>query len=237
MSDVSILTKIKEDFLMPIKNDPALYSKIEIFFNYPGVWALVNYRFAHALYVKNFKRLARFIMGITQFLTAVDIHPEAKIGRRVFLDHASGVVIGQTAEIGDDVLIYQGVTLGGVSLKKGEKRHPTIENGVVIGSGAKVLGNITIGENSRIGSNSVVIKAVPKNSTAVGIPARVIEKESSKQKHDHDKLPDINKELFIYMLKRIKVLEAALKDNCDELKKQDDELDEAYEKFIQSIRD
>lgn len=236
MSKISLFSQVKEDFLMPIKNDPALYSKMEIFFNYPGVWALVNYRFAHALYIRNFKRLARFIMGITQFLTAVDIHPEAKIGRRVFLDHASGVVIGQTTQIGDDVLIYQGVTLGGVSLAKG-KRHPTIENGVVIGSGAKILGNITMGENSRIGSNSVVIKSVPKNSTAVGIPARVIEKESSKQKHDHDRIPDINKELFVYMLKRIKVLEAALKDNCDELKKQDDELEIAYEKFIQSIKD
>ncbi|DAB33016.1 MAG TPA: serine acetyltransferase, partial [Sulfurospirillum sp. UBA11407] len=140
--EVSLWEKIKEDFEQPIKNDPALNSKLELFFNYPGVWAIINYRVANWLYIRNFKLLARFIMGITQIITNIDIHPEAKIGRRVFLDHAFGVVIGQTAIVEDDVLIYQGVTLGGVNLNRGEKRHPTIKSGSVIGSGAKVLGNI-----------------------------------------------------------------------------------------------
>lgn len=174
---------IKEDFLQPKKQDPAFNSHIELFFNYPGVWAVINYRFAHFFYTKNFKRLARVISGISQFLTGVDLHPEAKLGRRVFIDHANGVVIGQTAIVEDDVLIYQGVTLGGTSLEKSVKRHPTIKKGVIIGSGAKVLGNITIGENAKIGSNAVVVKDVGAGLTAVGIPAYIIE-ESCKNKQD-----------------------------------------------------
>ncbi|ARJ56515.1 serine O-acetyltransferase [Campylobacter cuniculorum] len=166
---------IKEDFIQPKIQDPAFSSRIELFFNYPGVWAIVNYRFAHLLYQKKFKALARIISGISQFLTGVDLHPEAKIGRRVFLDHANGIVIGQTTIIEDDVLIYQGVTLGGTSLERGVKRHPTIKKGVIIGAGAKILGNITIGENAKIGSNAVVVKDVGAGLTAVGIPAYIIE--------------------------------------------------------------
>ncbi|HGG0506202.1 TPA: serine O-acetyltransferase, partial [Campylobacter coli] len=166
---------IKEDFSQPKVQDPAYNSCIELFFNYPGVWAVVNYRFAHFFYTKNFKRTARIISGISQFLTGVDLHPGATLGRRIFIDHANGVVIGQTAVIEDDVLIYQGVTLGGTSLEKGIKRHPTIKKGVIIGSGAKVLGNITIGENAKIGSNAVVVKDVGANLTAVGIPAYIVE--------------------------------------------------------------
>ncbi len=166
---------IKEDFSQPKVQDPAYNSCIELFFNYPGVWAVVNYRFAHFFYIKNFKRTARIISGISQFLTGVDLHPGATLGRRIFIDHANGVVIGQTAVIEDDVLIYQGVTLGGTSLEKGIKRHPTIKKGVIIGSGAKVLGNITIGENAKIGSNAVVVKDVGANLTAVGIPAYIVE--------------------------------------------------------------
>lgn len=131
-------------------------------------------------YIRNFKRIARMISGISQFLTGVDLHPGAKLGRRVFIDHANGVVIGQTAIIEDDVLIYQGVTLGGTSLEKGAKRHPTIKKGVIIGSGAKILGNITIGENTKIGSNAVVVKDVGANLTAVGIPAYIIEERKNK---------------------------------------------------------
>lgn len=171
---------IKEDFSQPKAQDPAFNSSIELFFNYPGVWAVVNYRFAHFFYIRNFKRIARMISGISQFLTGVDLHPGAKLGRRIFIDHANGVVIGQTAIIEDDVLIYQGVTLGGTSLEKGAKRHPTIKKGVIIGSGAKVLGNITIGENAKIGSNAVVVKDVGANLTAVGIPAYIIEERKNK---------------------------------------------------------
>ncbi|HBK6298751.1 TPA: serine O-acetyltransferase [Campylobacter jejuni] len=171
---------IKEDFSQPKAQDPAFNSSIELFFNYPGVWAVVNYRFAHFFYIRNFKRIARMISGISQFLTGVDLHLGAKLGRRIFIDHANGVVIGQTAIIEDDVLIYQGVTLGGTSLEKGIKRHPTIKKGVIIGSGAKVLGNITIGENAKIGSNAVVVKDVGANLTAVGIPAYIIEERKNK---------------------------------------------------------
>lgn len=177
---------IKEDFFQPKLQDPAYYSWIELVFNYPGVWAVIHYRFAHFFYTKNFKRTARILSGISQFLTGVDLHPAAKLGRRVFIDHAKGVVIGETTIIEDDVLIYQGVTLGGVSLEKGIKRHPTIKKGVIIGSGAKVLGNITIGENAKIGSNAVVVKDVGANLTAVGIPAYIVEEKKNKNKRAVD---------------------------------------------------
>ena len=237
MSDISLWAQIKEDFSQPILNDPAINSKIELFFNYPGVWALVNYRIAHALHVKGFKTLARAIMGISQIITNIDIHPACTIGRRVFFDHAFGVVIGETAIVGDDVLIYQGVTLGGVSLERGVKRHPTIKNHTVIGSGAKVLGDITIGENCCIGSNSVVVKSIPDDSTAVGIPARIIEKGRDKSPMAHNKLPDINKELFIYMFKRIKILEEAVLATNKDLKIKDDELEAIYKCYLESVKE
>lgn len=237
MSDISLWAQIKEDFSQPILNDPAINSKIELFFNYPGVWALVNYRIAHALHVKGFKTLARAIMGISQIITNIDIHPACTIGRRVFFDHAFGVVIGETAIVGDDVLIYQGVTLGGVSLERGVKRHPTIKNHTVIGSGAKVLGDITIGENCRIGSNSVVVKSIPDDSTAVGIPARIIEKGRDKSPMAHNKLPDINKELFIYMFKRIKIFEEAVLATNKDLKIKDDELEAIYKCYLESVKE
>ncbi|EID4985056.1 serine O-acetyltransferase [Campylobacter coli] len=202
---------IKEDFSQPKVQDPAYNSCIELFFNYPGVWAVVNYRFAHFFYTKNFKRTARIISGISQFLTGVDLHPGATLGRRIFIDHANGVVIGQTAVIEDDVLIYQGVTLGGTSLQKGIKRHPTIKKGVIIGSGAKVLGNITIGENAKIGSNAVVVKDVGANLTAVGIPAYIVE-ERRKNK-ENTRAVDANCEDKLEKLERkIAELEKALSD-------------------------
>ncbi|EOI0229344.1 serine O-acetyltransferase [Campylobacter coli] len=202
---------IKEDFSQPKTQDPAFNSCIELFFNYPGVWAVVNYRFAHFFYTKNFKRTARIISGISQFLTGVDLHPGATLGRRIFIDHANGVVIGQTAVIEDDVLIYQGVTLGGTSLEKGIKRHPTIKKGVIIGSGAKVLGNITIGENAKIGSNAVVVKDVGANLTAVGIPAYIVE-ERRKNK-ENTRAVDANCEDKLEKLERkIAELEKALSD-------------------------
>lgn len=242
MSHTSFWHIIKEDFTQPIKNDPALNSKFELLFNYPGVWALVNYRVANKIYKSGFKLIARIIMGVTQFVTNLDIHPAATIGRRVFFDHAFGVVVGETAIVEDDVLIYQGVTLGGVNLNKGEKRHPTIKSGSVIGAGAKVLGDITIGNNCRIGSNSVVVKDVPDESTAVGIPARVIVKGRDKSPMAHNKIPDINKELFAYIFKRIKILEDAV-GQCNtsfdkqDMANKDTELEKIYELYLKSIED
>jgi len=237
MNSVSLWEKIKEDFSQPILHDPAINSKVELFFNYPGVWALANYRIAHALHVKGFKTLARALMGISQIITNTDIHPACTIGRRVFIDHAFGVVVGETAIVGDDVLIYQGVTLGGVSLDRGVKRHPTIGSHTVIGSGAKILGDITIGENCRIGSNSVVVKSIPDDSTAVGLPARIIDKGRDKNPMAHNKIPDINKELFIYMFKRIKILEEAVLTTNKDLKIKDDELEAIYKCYLESVKE
>ena len=234
---LSLWQQIKEDLLTPWRSDPAIHSKVELFTNYPGVWAIIHYRIAHRLYKSGWIRLSRFLMGLTQFVTNVDIHPCAKIGRRVFLDHAFGVVIGETAVIEDDVLIYQGVTLGGVSLDRGIKRHPTVKSGAVIGGGAKVLGNITIGENSRVGANSVVVKDVPANSTAVGIPAKVVTKGKDKSQLSHNKLPDINQQLFIYLTKRLDALEEALLHHDETtLPQKDQELEKIYEEFINSIK-
>ncbi|MBW6488875.1 serine O-acetyltransferase [Sulfurimonas sp.] len=232
---MGLYAEIKEDFSNAYKNDPALNSKLDFLFNYPGVWAVAWYRIAHKLYVANFKSLARVIMGLTQILTNIDIHPGAKIGKRVFIDHGTGVVIGQTAIIEDDVLIYQGVTLGGVSLTQG-KRHPTIKKGAVIGAGAKILGNITIGRYAKIGANSVVVKEVPNNATAIGIPAHVIEKGRCKEPLMHNMLPDINKEMFEYMLKRVAVLEHILVKDNKELLEQDLKLENIYESFIRAMK-
>ncbi|MCI6218334.1 MAG: serine O-acetyltransferase [Helicobacter sp.] len=228
----SLFSLIREDFAVVKTRDPALQSSFELLFNYPGLIALVHYRIAHWLYMRGFKKLGRAISGITLFLTNVDIHPEAKIGRRVFIDHAIGVVIGQTAVVGDDVTIYQGVSLGGVSLAR-TKRHPTIESGVVIGAGAKVLGDIVVGENAKIGANSVVIKDVPRDCTAVGIPARVIVKGRSKEADAANKLPDIDRVLFQYLLTRMKILEknAQLPQQCV---KELEELEVLYKDFLES---
>ena len=225
---------IKEDFLVVYKKDPAIRSKLELFFNYPGIWAIFWYRIANKLYKNNFKTLARFIMGLSQILTNIDIHPGATIGRRVFIDHGIGVVIGETAIIGDDVTIYQGVTLGGVSLNKG-KRHPTIEDEVVIGGGAKVLGDITIGKGSKIGANSVVVKDVPPYSTVVGIPGKIVKRKEN-EPLSHNKLPDIDKELFVYLFERIKILEETLQKENIEITQKDEALAKKYEEYIKSIK-
>lgn len=232
---MGLFAEIREDFSNAYKNDPALNSRLDFLFNYPGVWAVAWYRIAHRLYMANFKSLARIIMGLNQIITNIDIHPGAVIGKRVFIDHGTGVVIGQTAIIEDDVLIYQGVTLGGVSLTQG-KRHPTIKKGAVIGAGAKVLGNIVIGEYAKIGANSVVVKPVPNNATAIGIPAHVIEKGRCKEPLMHNLLPDINKEMFEYLLKRVAVLEHILVEDNKELLEQDLELENIYESFIRAMK-
>ncbi len=228
---------IREDFLTIKRNDPALKSNFEMFFNYPGVWAIFFYRIANFLYRKKMRFLPRLISAIGQFLTTVDIHPGATIGRRVFIDHAIGVVIGETAVVGDDVLIYQQVTLGGVSLSQG-KRHPTIESGVTIGAGAKILGNITVGKDAKIGANSVVIKDVPPESTAVGVPAYSSKRMDNKEPLKHDVMPDFEKELFDYLVKRIEILEEAIKTGeFETLKIKEKELLEKKKIFIKAFQD
>ena len=232
---INVIKLIKEDFATVKRNDPALHSPFELLFNYPGLWALFFHRIAHWFYLKKLRFIPRFVSALGMFLTMIDIHPGAKIGRRVFIDHGVGVVIGETTVIGEDVLIYQQVTLGGVSTSKG-KRHPTLENNVVIGAGAKILGNITIGENSKVGANSVVIKDVPSDSTAIGIPARVLKRGYDKTPLSHNKIPDVNKEIFEYLLKRIEVLENALpKGKKESVKKKDHDLEEIYDNFIHSM--
>ncbi len=170
--------------------DPAARSVLEIIFCYPGLHALWSHRLAHFLWRHRLKFLARFVSYINRFLTGIEIHPGARIGRRFFIDHGAGVVIGETAEIGDDVLMYQGVVLGGTSLKK-EKRHPTIGNNVVMGTGSVALGAITVGNGASIGSGSVVIKPVPPGATVVGIPGRIVEdRHKPLTDLEHGKLPD-----------------------------------------------
>jgi serine O-acetyltransferase len=187
---------LKEDIQVVFDRDPAARNTLEIILTYPGFHALFFYRVAHAAWGHGFKGLARFVSNLGRFFTGIEIHPGALIGRRFFIDHGMGVVIGETAEIGDDVTIYQGVTLGGTSLRK-EKRHPTVEDWVVIGAGATVLGPVTIGHNSRIGSGSVVVNSVPEHCTVVGIPGRVVEGEAARREArvhiidlDHAHLPD-----------------------------------------------
>jgi serine O-acetyltransferase len=174
---------INEDISVVFERDPAARTHWEIITTYPGVHALLIHRLSHWIWRKRFFWLARFIAHISRWMTGIEIHPGATIGRRVFIDHGMGVVIGETAVIGDDCTLYHGVTLGGTSWNKG-KRHPTLEQGVVIGAGAKVLGPITIGKGAKIGSNAVVVKDVPENATAVGIPARILEQESNKQRYE-----------------------------------------------------
>ncbi|MBX3666042.1 MAG: serine O-acetyltransferase [Burkholderiales bacterium] len=166
--------RIKEEISVVFERDPAARGTWEVLTCYPGFHALLLHRFSHCVWRKGFKWLARWLAHAGRWLTGIEIHPGARIGRRFFIDHGMGVVIGETAEIGDDCTLYHGVTLGGTTWNKG-KRHPTLKNGVVIGAGAKILGPITIGENAKIGSNAVVVKDVPDNATAIGIPARLVE--------------------------------------------------------------
>lgn len=173
----NVLYTIKEDIQVIFDKDPAAKSVCEIILCYSGFHAVLLYRIAHRLNMWRFRLLARMLSTFSRFLTGIEIHPAATIGKRFFIDHGMGVVIGETTKIGDDVLIYQQVTLGGTGKDK-IKRHPTIENNVTIGAGAKVLGNITIGENSTIGASSVVLKDVPPNTTAVGVPARIIKNKT-----------------------------------------------------------
>ncbi|RDU71035.1 serine O-acetyltransferase [Helicobacter aurati] len=253
--NLNLWLQIKEDFATPKTKDPAYNNFVELFFNYPGLIAIVHHRIAHRLYKRGFHLLGRIIMGWAQFLTNIDLHPAAYIGRRVFIDHGIGVVIGETAQIGNDVTIYQGVSLGGVSLEK-TKRHPTVLHNSIIGAGSKVLGDIVLGENVKIGSNSVVIKNVPNNCTAVGIPARVINRSGKDEYNPNEKttttkLPDIDQKMFTYILCKMKIFEQiieqaqngnehiTLQDLCKEKEKfktQEEELNKHYRDFIQAIR-
>lgn len=185
------ITKVKEDIQVIYDNDPAATNLLEVVLCYPGLHALISYRLAHRLHKWHIPLLPRMISYATRIITGIEIHPAAKIGRRFFIDHGDGVVIGETTEIGDDVLIYQQVTLGGTGKEHG-KRHPTLGNNVIVGAGAKVLGSITLGDNVRVGAGSVVIENVPENSTVVGIPGRVIKRDNT-DKNDtlmHNHIPD-----------------------------------------------
>jgi serine O-acetyltransferase len=182
---------MKEDIEVVFEQDPAARSYLEVILTYSGLHAIWAHRIAHALFKRKFFFLARAISQISRFFTGIEIHPGAKIGRRLFIDHGMGVVIGETCEIGDNVTIYQGVTLGGTGKEKG-KRHPTIKDNALIATGAKVLGSITIGENSKIGAGSVVLKEVPPNSTVVGVPGKVVIQDGIRINKDlnHCDLPD-----------------------------------------------
>lgn len=170
---IGLLRSVREDVATVFENDPAARSYLEVFTCYPGLHAVWAHHFTHWLWQQGFRFLARFGSQVARLLTSIEIHPGAEIGRRLFIDHGMSVVVGETSTIGDDVTLYQGVTLGGTGKEKG-KRHPTIGNRVTIGSGAKVLGNITVGDNCRIGAGSVVLRNVPPNSTIVGVPGHIV---------------------------------------------------------------
>ncbi|MFC4701901.1 serine O-acetyltransferase [Glaciecola siphonariae] len=174
--------RVKEDIASVFHRDPAARNTLEVLFNYPGLHAIWVHRLSHKLWHIKLYWLARFVSNLSRFITGIEIHPAAVLGRRVFIDHGMGVVIGETAIVGDDVTLYHGVTLGGTSWSAG-KRHPTLENNSVIGAGAKILGPITIGHNARVGSNSVVVKDVPNGATCVGIPGRnILQKKEDKER-------------------------------------------------------
>lgn len=216
-----MFNRIKEDIKTVFERDPAARSVLEVLLCYPGLHAIWLHRIAHWLWNRNFKLLARLISHFSRWLTGIEIHPGAKIGRRFFIDHGMGVVIGETAEIGDDVTLYHQVTLGGTSTKKG-KRHPTLGNNVVVGAGAKILGPIKIGDNCKVGANSVVIRDVPPNSTVVGIPGKVVKREGVKPTKvdlEHGKLPDPVMEALKQMLDVIHDLEIEVKTLKKEVKK------------------
>jgi len=206
-----MLQIMREDIRAVFERDPAARSMLEVLFTYPGLHAVWGHRIAHWMWLHRLKLAARFYSGLTRFFTGIEIHPGATIGNGFFIDHGMGVVIGETAEIGDNVTIYHGVTLGGVSLVKG-KRHPTIGNDVVIGAGAKVLGAITIGECSRIGANAVVVKSVPADAVVVGVPGQVVVRSQHTGKIDleHGRLPDTIGASLASVMQRLETVEKQL---------------------------
>ena len=206
-----MFTRVREDIHSVFERDPAARSTLEVLLCYPGLHAIWRHRMAHWLWKNGLKLLARWLSQLNRTLTGIEIHPGARIGRRVFIDHGMGVVIGETAEVGDDVTLYHGVTLGGVSIHKG-KRHPTIQHGVVIGAGAKVLGAITVGASSRIGANAVVVQDVPEDSVGVGVPGKIVHKEHTPDDQPdlaHDQLPDTISQSLEDLFRRVEELEKA----------------------------
>ena len=201
--------RLKETIEAYQRNDPAARSKFEVFWLYNGLHAIMYHRVAHWLFTHHMKFLGRWVAQIARRRTGVEIHPAAKIGRRLVIDHGMGIVIGATAEIGDDCLFYQGVTLGGTGAARG-KRHPTIGNNVMIGCGAKVLGPFKVGDNARIAANSVVLNEVPANSTVVGVPGRVVRLNGEKLDHIHT--PDPVRAELDYLTERIEALEKQLEE-------------------------
>ena len=205
---------LRKNIRVIMERDPAAKSVLEVILCYPGFHALIMHRLGHGFYKRGWYVTARLISQLSRFLTGIEIHPGAKIGEGLFIDHGSGVVIGETTEIGENVTIYQGVTLGGTGKEKG-KRHPTIGNNVVISVGAKVLGSFTVGDNARIGAGSVVLKAVPPESTVVGVPGKVVAKNGQKVTREddqgidlrHDLLPDPVAEMILCLQRKIDMLE------------------------------
>lgn len=199
--------QLREDIKVALKMDPAARGGLEVILTYPGLHVIWFYRVAHKLWNLKFRLLARIISTLARFLTGIEIHPAAKIGRRLFIDHGTGVVIGETCDIGDDVIIYQGVTLGGTGKEKG-KRHPTIGNHVMLAAGSKVLGSMKIGDYSKIGAGSVVLCEVPPNSTVIGIPGRIVIQNGHRVTDDLDQvhLPDPIAEMFFSMRQQIDIL-------------------------------
>jgi serine O-acetyltransferase len=209
-SKIKVLSNLVADFRIIFDRDPAARNWLEVVFCYPGLQALVMHRFAHMLYRMRLPFVPRFLSHIARGLTGIEIHPGARIGKSVFIDHGMGVVIGETAIIGDYALIYQGVTLGGTGKETG-KRHPTVGKNVVVGAGAKVLGNLNIGDNVRIGAGSVVLRDVPSDCTVVGIPGRIIYKSGVKVAPlEHNSLPDSEAEVIRALLDRIEILESKM---------------------------
>jgi len=205
----------KEEMAVVFDRDPAARTRWEVITCYPGFHALLFHRLAHRIWMLDMKWLGRFLSHVSRWLTGIEIHPGAKIGRRFFIDHGMGVVIGETAEIGDDCTLYHGVTLGGTSWNKG-KRHPTLSNGVVVGAGAKILGPITVGERVRVGANSVVVKNVPADRTVVGVPGRIVDTRAGGPRPDkaisldHNLLPDPVARSIACLVDRIESLEKEL---------------------------
>ncbi len=215
MAAPGLWATLKEDLACVFQRDPAARSTLEVLTTYPGVHAILAHRLSHRLWLGGWRFPARFLSFLSRTLTNVDIHPGATIGRRFFIDHGACVVIGETAEVGDDVTLYHGVTLGGTSWNKG-KRHPTLLNGVVVGAGAKILGPITVGERVRVGANSVVVKDVPADRTVVGIPGRIVDTRAGTARPedgislDHNILPDPVAKSIACLIERIETLEKEL---------------------------
>jgi serine O-acetyltransferase len=231
--------RIREDIQCVFERDPAARNTFDVLTTYPGVHAIIFHRFSHALWQRKMKWLAKINSNIARLFTGIEIHPGAVIGKRFFIDHGMGIVIGETAEIGDDCTLYHGVTLGGTSWQKG-KRHPTLENNVVVGAGAKILGPITISDNARIGSNAVVVKPVPKDTTVIGVPGREVVARNDDEKKRHkiaqkmgfdaygatQDMPDPVANTLNRLLDHIHLMDDRIEKLCEQVRSMGGEVDE-----------